>query len=69
MARYFFNFINQKETILDEGVMVPEDVLEHSIQRIIEDIRSEEPELFDIGDGWSIEVIDEGGRRVATFPL
>jgi hypothetical protein len=43
--------------------------LEQAIPRILEEVRSEEPELFDVGGGWSLEVVDVEGRKIATFPL
>jgi hypothetical protein len=52
-----------------EGVEVSESDLEQAIPRILEGIRSEEPELFDVGVGWSLEVVDVEGRRVAIIPL
>jgi Domain of unknown function (DUF6894) len=69
MARYFFNLVSHRNTILDhEGVEISGDV-EQSIERIIEEIRSEEPELFDVRESWRIEVVDGEGRKVANFPL
>ena len=52
-----------------EGVEVSENDFELAIPTILEEIRSEEPELFDVGGGWSLEVVDMEGRRVAIFPL
>jgi hypothetical protein len=52
-----------------EGVEVSKNDLEQVIARILEEVRSEEPELFDVDGGWSVEVVDVEGRRVATFPL
>jgi len=36
---------------------------------IIDEIRSENSELFDADGDWSIEVVDEAGHKVGTFPL
>jgi hypothetical protein len=70
MSRYYFNLVGPNEVIIDpEGVEVSESDLEQAIPRILEGIRSEEPELFDVGAGRSLEVVDVEGRRVATFPL
>jgi Domain of unknown function (DUF6894) len=52
-----------------EGVELSEYDLKEAIPTILDEIRSEEPELFDVGGDWSIEVLDEKGHWVATFPL
>jgi hypothetical protein len=63
MSRYYFNLVGPKGVINDpEGVEVSESDLEQAIP-------SEEPELFDVGVGWSLEVVDVEGRRVAIIPL
>jgi hypothetical protein len=70
VSRYYFNLVGPKGVIIDpEGVEVSENDLEQAIPRILEEIRSEEPELFDVGGGWSLEVVDVEGRRVAIIPL
>jgi hypothetical protein len=70
VSRYYFNLVGPKGVIIDpEGVEVSENDLERAIPRILEEIRSEEPELFDVGGGWSLEVLDVEGRRVAIVPL
>jgi hypothetical protein len=48
---------------------VPDTHLDEAIARVIEQIRSEEPELFDVNGNWSIEVLDEQGRRVVEISL
>jgi hypothetical protein len=69
VSRYYFNLVGPKGVIIDpEGVEVSDNV-EQAIPRILEEIRSEEPELFDVGDGWSVEVVNVEGRRVAIIPL
>jgi hypothetical protein len=72
MPRYFFNLVSQQGTVSDhEGIEVVGD-FDLLIVRIIEEIeemRSEEPELFDIGGDWYIEVVDGEGRRLARLPL
>jgi Domain of unknown function (DUF6894) len=70
MARYYFDLVSEQLTIPDHvGVEVSEANFEESIARILEEIRAEEPELRDLGAGWSIEVMNEEGRRVAKLPL
>jgi hypothetical protein len=70
VSRYYFNLVGPKGVIIDpEGVEVSENDLERAIPRILEEIRSEEPELFDVSGGWSLEVVDVEGRRVAIVSL
>jgi hypothetical protein len=70
MSRYYFNLVGPEGVIIDpEGVEVSDNGLEQAIPRILEEVRSEEPELFDVGGGWSLEVVDVEGRKIATFPL
>jgi len=70
VPRYFFDLVRQKKVMADrEGVEIPDYDLEEEITRIMEEMRCEEPELFDGRGDWSIEVIDEQGRRVARFSL
>jgi hypothetical protein len=70
VGRFYFNLISQEQVILDrDGIEVPDKDWHQVITRIIEQIRSEEPDLFDVGANWSIEVVDEQGRRLAEFPL
>jgi hypothetical protein len=70
VARYYFNLIGPEGAFPDaQGVEVPEADWEPVVVRTINEIRAEEPELFDLGVGWSIEVVDQDGRRVGTIPL
>jgi hypothetical protein len=70
VSRYYFNLVGPKGVIIDsKGVEISENDLEQAIPRILEEVRSEEPELFDVGGRWSLEVVDVEGRGVATFPL
>jgi uncharacterized protein DUF6894 len=70
VARYYFNLVGHGAVIADrDGVEISGDVSEQVIAAILEEMRSEEPELF-VGSGdWSIEVVDEQGHRLAVFPL
>jgi len=69
MPRYFFHLVSRRETIQDrEGVEITQNDAEQ-IGRIIDEIRAENPDLFEADGDWSIEVVDEVGRRVGTFPL
>jgi hypothetical protein len=70
VTRYYFNLVAQGTVITDpEGVEIPGDVSEDVISAVMEELRSDEPELFVWGSGWSIEVVDERGRMVAKFSL
>jgi hypothetical protein len=70
MSRYYFNLVGPEGMIIDpEGVELSDNGLEQAIPKILEEVRSEESELFDVGGGWSLEVVDVEGRKIATFPL
>ena len=70
VSRYFFNLVGKKNAIADrEGVELPDENSEQAIVRIIEEMRSEDPDLFASGGAWSIEVVDEDGRRLGLFPV
>ena len=70
MSRYYFNLVGPKQFIPDhEGVEIPDDIGDEIITTIIEELRSEEPDVFVSGGDWSIEVIDELGRTVTRIPL
>jgi hypothetical protein len=70
MSRYYFNLVGPEGMIIDpEGVELSDNGLEQAIPKILEEVRSEEPELFDVGGGWSLEVVDVEGRKIAIFPL
>jgi hypothetical protein len=70
VPRYYFNLVSRQRVVLDrEGIEVPDTHLDEAIARIIEQIRSEEPELLDLSGDWSIEVLDEEGRRVVEISL
>jgi hypothetical protein len=69
MPRYFFHLTNGHETIYDrDGVEMAEGDAEQ-LGTIIDEICSENPELFDTDQDWWIEVVDQDGCRVASFPL
>jgi hypothetical protein len=68
VPRYYFNLVAQGSVIPDlEGVEIPADVAEEVMGAVMEELRSDEPELFPSGDDWSIEVVDELGDMVAKF--
>jgi len=68
MPRLFFHLVNGQETILDhEGVEVAPAYV-GQINKIVDEVRSEEPELPDT-EGWCIEIVGEDGARIATIPL
>jgi hypothetical protein len=71
VARYYFNLVlDENRAILDrEGVEILDDDLQREIIRIVEELRAEEPGLFEFGPGWSLEVVDDQGHKIATFPL
>jgi hypothetical protein len=68
MPRYYFHLVGQGQTIPDrDGVEMTEDDEERLLD-IIQEIRSEEPQLFD-NDGWAMEVVTDSGRVVTTIQL
>ena len=70
VSRYYFNLVHENRKVIDrEGVQISVDDLPGAIIRIIEEMRSEEPELFDVGSGWSLVILDEEGHEVMTLPL
>jgi hypothetical protein len=70
VARFYFNLVGPRGVVADpQGVEVRDTDWEQVIARIMDEIRNEEPELFDLGPGWSIEVVDEDGRTVGTLPI
>jgi len=68
--RYFFHLVHERTTLFDhEGIEMDGTELENiELAKIIYEIRSEESELLDT-EGWSVAVVDENGRRVASVPL
>lgn len=69
MPRYYFHLINRHEEISDRDGIDMREQDEAQITKILDEIRSDEPELFDVDENWSIEVVDQKGRRVASFLL
>ena len=66
MGRYYFNLVGPGRVIPDEeGADLPDDLAEELISAIVEEMRSEEPELFDCDSDWFIEIVDEQGRTLA----
>jgi hypothetical protein len=52
VSRYYFNLVGPKGVIIDpEGAEMSENDLEQAIPRILEEARSEEPELFESAVG------------------
>jgi len=69
MSRYFFHLAKVQQLIHDsEGVEVAGSDAER-LGSIVAEIRSENPELFEADGDWSIEVVDEAGHKVGSFPL
>jgi len=69
-VRCYFHLVSADVTLLDrEGVEIPDTEWVREIIRIVEEIRSEEPELFEDASKWTIEVVDEQGRVVMKYPL
>ena len=70
VVRFCFHLTRGSLVLPDEdGVELPEDDWEREIGRIIEEMRSELPELFRASSGWVIQVVDEQGRELARHPL
>jgi hypothetical protein len=70
VSRYYFNLVHENREVIDrEGVEIAADDLQRAIVSILEEMRSEEPELFDLGPGWSLVILDEENREVMTLPL
>jgi hypothetical protein len=66
----YFHLVRGRVTLPDEeGIELPDDDWEREIFRIIEEIRSEAPALFQDASGWTIQVVDEQGRELTRFPL
>ena len=68
--RYFFHLRKGSEEILDhDGIEMEERELKSvDISEIADAIRAEESEFVDT-TGWSIEIVDENGRYIATVTL
>jgi len=66
MSRYYFHLVQR--ILDDEGFEMAEGDIE-DLDFIIEEIRSEEPELFDVEGGWAMEDANEEGHTIARFPL
>jgi Domain of unknown function (DUF6894) len=70
VVRCYFHLLHGRVTLPDEeGIELPDDDWEREIARIIEEVRSEAPELFRGASGWTIQVVDDQGREVARYPL
>jgi Domain of unknown function (DUF6894) len=70
VPRYFFNLVRENREVIDrEGVEIVANDLQAAIIMMLEEMQSEEPELFDLEPGWSLVVIDEEHHEVMTFPL
>ena len=68
--RFFFHLSNGRQMIHDSDGVEVADSDAAQIGAIIDEIRSENPELFDSDAGkWTIDVVDEAGRKVGSFPL
>jgi Domain of unknown function (DUF6894) len=67
--RYYFHAVSLDVTIPDtQGIELTDDEAEH-IGSIIEEMRMEEPELFDVTGLWSIEIVNEKGDSVVRFSV
>jgi hypothetical protein len=69
MSRFYFNLTNNTEGIIDErGVELSDDDI-INLADTIRELWKEEPALFDVDDGWRIEVVDDHGRKIGTFRI
>lgn len=68
--RYYFHLRKGLEQIIDhEGIELEEyELMKIDIDEIIDEIRSEESHSPET-EGWSVEVVDENGRTIASIPL
>ena len=70
VPRYYFNLVRGHREVIDpEGVEIATNDLPREVAMILEEMKSEEPELFDITPGWYLVVMDEEDREVARFPI
>jgi hypothetical protein len=71
MPRYYFNIVRGVERIVDaNGIELLNDELAAvAWPDLLEEIRSEEPDLFQEHEGWSLEIVDTNGRVIRLVPL
>jgi len=77
MPRYYFNLIGEEATLLDhKGVEIAGDfglladtIIAEFVRTLVGLIRSEDPDLLRLWDGWWIEIVDVEGRALAKFPV
>jgi len=67
--RCYFHLTSERDIILDHhGIEMSVNEI-GLIGRAFDELRLEEPELFEAVDVWSVEVVNEEGRRMAGFRL
>lgn len=71
MPRYFFNMVKGVERVADvKGIELENEALEAvGWHDLLEEIKLESPDLFQEREGWSLEIVDEGGSVVQLIPL
>lgn len=71
MPRYYFNIVRGVERIVDaNGIELLNDELAAvAWTELLDEIRVEEPDLFQEHEGWSLEIVDTDGRIVQLVPL
>jgi hypothetical protein len=71
MPRYFFNMVKGVERVADvKGIELENEALEAvEWHDLLEEIKLESPDLFQEREGWSLEIVDEGGSVVQLIPL
>ena len=70
MPRYYFNLVRGHREVIDpEGVEIATNDLPREVAMILEEMKSEEPELFDLTPGWYLVVTDEEDCEVARFSI
>jgi hypothetical protein len=71
MPRYFFNMVKGVERVADvKGIELENEAIEAvEWHDLLEEIKLESPDLFQEREGWSLEIVDEGGSVVQVIPL
>ena len=71
MPRYFFNMVKGVERVADvKGIELENEAIEAvEWHDLLEEIKLESPDLFQEREGWSLEIVDEGGSVVQLIPL
>jgi hypothetical protein len=71
MPRYFFNMVKGVERVADvKGIELEDEAITAvSWDELLSEIKQESPDLFQEREGWSLEIVDEGGSVIQLIPL